>query len=192
MSVDILSLTTGLIVIFKALFGQKDTIRHAHALYGVVVARARDAVLFHHYSIPDTLDGRFEALIMHLYVLHARLKDENLQARKISQRVFDLFIDDMDAALREAGVGDQVVPKRIAKMTQVFYGRTGAYEDALASSNPIEELTAVIDRNLFPTKRAPELAKEIAIYFYAQVEDLGNKNLEMITAQYAIFDQPIQ
>ena len=106
---------------FQALFGQKHDLKLAHALYGAVVARARNPRFFERYDIPDTFDGRFEMLVVHLFLLHHRLKDEDPRSRKISQFVFDNFIDDMDASLREAGVGDQTVPKRIAKMTQVFY-----------------------------------------------------------------------
>jgi len=135
---------------FKALFGQNNSTRDAHLIYGAVVARARDGKFFDQFGIPDTFDGRFEMLVMHLFIVHARLKDESPVARKTSQLVFDNFINDMDGALREAGVGDPSVPKRIAKMTQVFYGRTGAYENALAGDQPQSELAKVIARNLYP------------------------------------------
>ena len=138
---------------FKALFGRNSSGPLAHALYGTVVARARDPLFYTGFGVPDTFDGRFELLTMHLFIVHNRLKDEGSDSRRVSQLIFDAFIDDMDSALREAGVGDQTVPKRIAKMTQVFYGRTGAYEEALNGGNSgdiCNSLAQVISRNMFP------------------------------------------
>ena len=172
---------------FKALFGQNTSTRHAHALYGVVVARSRDGVFFEHFGVPDTFDGRFEILVMHLFVLHARLKDEDLDSRKISQLVFDKFIDDMDAALREAGVGDHTLPKRIAKMTQVFYGRTGAYEAALLSEQSQDHLAKVIERNLYPDGVGMGKPIQLSEYMLAQVDDLQNKTVEEIIKQHNIY-----
>ncbi|MEE9314837.1 MAG: ubiquinol-cytochrome C chaperone family protein [Rhizobiaceae bacterium] len=182
-----MSLINWLVAMFKALFSQNHSKRHAHALYGAVVARSRDAQFFHTYGVPDTLDGRFEVLVIHLFMLHSRLKDEETATRKISQLVFDNFIDDMDSALREAGVGDQSVPKRIAKMTQVFYGRTGAFETALESSTPIKILAEVIDRNLFPEGCAGGEPELLADYMVSQVQDLSQKTVEQIIHKHEIY-----
>lgn len=172
---------------FKALFEQNSSKRHAHALYGVVVAKSRDAAFFEKYAIPDTFDGRFEMLVIHLFILHARLKDEELPARKISQLVFDNFISDMDSALREAGVGDQTLPKRLAKMTQVFYGRTGAFEVALEARKPLKELSIVVARNLFPEGDTKGKSPAIAAYMLEQVRKMADMSVEEITHGHAIY-----
>ena len=176
---------------FKALFGRNINNDLAHALYGVVVARARDPQFYVNYRVPDTFDGRFEMLVMHLFLLHNRLKDEDQKSRQISQLVFDAFIDDMDAALREAGVGDQSVPKRISKMTKVFYGRTGAYESALMEEDVAGALSQVIGRNLFPESNAPDEMSHLGAYMAWQARDLERKSADDITQKAAAFEGPL-
>ena len=160
----------------------------AHALYGKVVARSRAPFFYMAYGVPDTLDGRFEVLAMHLFLLTNRLKDEDPQARAVSQAVFDAFIDDMDAALREAAVGDQTVPKRIVKMTRVFYGRTGAYEKALASGDSEAELTKVMGRNLVPETTQPQSYRKLARYVMHEAERLRAAPVEAVLDGSALFE----
>ena len=164
---------------FKALLGlatrQKASTRHAARLYGAVVARARDPLFFARFDVPDTFDGRFEALVLHLFLLHHRLKDGSDEARAVSQDVFDAFINDMDAALREAGVGDQTVPKRINKMTRVFYGRTGAMEKAIDAENPIGTMAEVMARNVRPDQDDVTAAdRALGVYLLEGVERLSS------------------
>ena len=130
-------------------------------------------------------------LVMHLFVLHHRLKDEEQAHRAVSQRVFDAFIDDMDSALREAAVGDQTVPKRIAKMTQVFYGRTGAYEKALQSNDVLNVLVDVIARNLFAEMENPPNSKPLAQYLNWQINDLAAKSVKAIVEDVDIYVGPL-
>ena len=176
---------------FKALFGRNVNSDLAHALYGVVVARARDPKFYVSYQVPDTFDGRFEMLVMHLFLLHNRLKEEEHKYRQVSQLIFDAFIDDMDASLREAGVGDQSVPKRISKMTKVFYGRTGAYESALQDEEVASALSRVIRRNLFPESQAPDEVADLGVYMAWQARDLENKSADDITEKVAAFEGPL-
>ncbi|MEP1092042.1 MAG: ubiquinol-cytochrome C chaperone family protein [Rhizobiaceae bacterium] len=178
---------SGFIAMFKALFGRNVNRDLAQALYGAVVARARNRHFYVEFQVPDTFDGRFEMLVMHLFLIHNRLKDEAQEHRKISQLVFDAFIDDMDAALREAGVGDQTVPKRIKKMTQVFYGRTGAYETALAEENVAQALSPVIARNLFPEIDSGGAEVALADYMAGQAAVLVDLPAEAITHRTEIF-----
>ncbi|NKB52013.1 MAG: ubiquinol-cytochrome C chaperone [Rhizobiaceae bacterium] len=176
---------------FKALFGRNVNSDLAHALYGVVVARSRDLQFYIRYQVPDTFDGRFEILIMHLFLLHNRLKNEDHTSRQISQLVFDAFIDDMDAALREIGVGDPSVPKKIAKMTQVFYGRTGAYERALESEDISQALSVVIRRNLYAGIESNGAELDLGQYMAWQAADLTHKTALDITQQQAVFEGPL-
>ena len=178
---------SGFSVMFKALFGRNVNRDLAQALYGTVVARARNRHFYVEFQVPDTFDGRFEMLVMHLFLLHNRLKEEAEEHRKISQLVFDAFIDDMDAALREAGVGDQTVPKRINKMTRVFYGRTGAYEEALQSEDVSAALAPIIARNLFPDGDSNGAETSLARYMAKQAKELDSLQAEAITHQNQIF-----
>ena len=122
-------------------------------LYERIRARSRDPQLYLRLGVPDTLDGRFEALILHLIPLVVRLREGDDEARAFSQELFDVFLHDMDAGLREAGVGDISVPKRLKKMTRVWYGRLEALVKARAAGEGamVEALT----RNLYPDADTP-------------------------------------
>ncbi len=133
---------------FKRLFGGRSDQTQAHELYGAVVAAARDRRFFRDLGIPDTLDGRFELLCVHIYLLTKRLQREGAEAKAVSQVLFDLFWDDMGAGLREGGVGDSVVPKRLTKMSKVFFGRVGAFDEALEKSDQLDPVITVFERNL--------------------------------------------
>ena len=128
-------------------------------------------------------------------MIHARLQREDRNIRNVSQRVFDAFIDDMDSALREAAVGDQTVPKRIAKMTQVFYGRTGAYETALLNTDRESALAIVIARNLYPDDEtggeSTAHASALATYMSWQVNQLENSTAQAIVNQATVFQGPL-
>ena len=117
-------------------------------LYERIRARSRDPQLYLRLGVPDTLDGRFEALILHMVPLTVRLRDGGEQARAFSQELFDVFLHDMDAGLREAGVGDISVPKRLKKMTRVWYGRLEALTEARGEGG--EAIVKTLTRNLYP------------------------------------------
>lgn len=165
-----------------ALFSRKKE-QPSKRLYASLVARARHPAFFLDGGVPDTFDGRFEMMVMHLYLVHARLKDDGPNQRQLSQQVFDAFLDDMDAALREAAVGDQTVPKRIAKMTRVFYGRTGAFDNVLeADIDRLEKskrLAEVIARNLFPDEEHFAGASVLAGYMLEERERLAQLQFGM-------------
>jgi len=135
---------------FKALFSQNGKDDDAHALYGAVVATARHPLFFNKIGVPDTFDGRFEMMILHIYLILHRLKYEEGNTKALQQNLFDQFFDDMSIALRELGVGDTIVPKRLKKMSRVFYGRAGAWDEAWLEKAPVDALAKVFLRNLFP------------------------------------------
>src|SRR4051812_27436201 len=97
------------------------------AIYGMIVTQAREPLFYRDLGVPDTVDGRFDVLVLHLWMVLRRLKAIEGGA-PLSQGVFDVFCDDMDANLREMGVGDLKVPKRMQAFGEAFYGRAGAYD----------------------------------------------------------------
>jgi cytochrome b pre-mRNA-processing protein 3 len=104
------------------------------ALYGAIVAQARLPAFYRDYNVPDTVDGRFELIVLHLMLLLDRLAEEP-GLRSLGQGVFDLFCQDMDNNLREMGVGDLAVPKQMRRMGEAFYGRAQAYREAIAEAD---------------------------------------------------------
>jgi cytochrome b pre-mRNA-processing protein 3 len=132
----------------------------ASALYGAIVAQARSPALYTDFGVADTVTGRFEMVTLHVILMLDRLEREGEPARPLGQAVFDLYVKDMDRSLRELGIGDFGVPKRMKKMAQAFFGRHDAYRQALASGDRAL-LTETIARNVFggaETSAAPALA----------------------------------
>jgi cytochrome b pre-mRNA-processing protein 3 len=137
-----------------SLFRRSDPNRQTiDALYGAIVARAREPVFYTAFAVPDTVTGRFEMVLVHVVLLVDRLKREagatGATAQAMAQDLVDRFFADMDAALRELGVGDLSVPKKIKGMAEAYKGRSLAYGDGL-SAGDASVLAAALARNLYP------------------------------------------
>jgi cytochrome b pre-mRNA-processing protein 3 len=102
------------------------------AIYGMIVTQAREPAFYRDMGVPDTVNGRFDLLVLNLWLVLRRLRS-TAEARNVSQALFDRFCDDMDANLREMGVGDLTVPKRMQAFGEAFYGRAAAYDAAFAA-----------------------------------------------------------
>jgi cytochrome b pre-mRNA-processing protein 3 len=143
---------------------QAPTIR---VLYGVIVAQARAPSFYAAYLVPDTVEGRFDMIVLHLALVLRRLRREPAAIRALGQSVFDLFCTDMDHSLREMGVGDLAVPKQMRRLGEAFYGRALAYDRALEAEGG-ERLVPALARNLFPAAgAAPPGAVRLAGYVRA-------------------------
>ncbi|WP_341991231.1 ubiquinol-cytochrome C chaperone family protein [Azorhizobium sp. AG788] len=129
------------------LFRRSKTRETIERLYGAIVAQARQPAFYTEFSVPDTVEGRLELLMLHIFLVCRRLKGEAEEGRAVSQEVFDAFLDDMDRTMREMGIGDLSVPKKMKKIGQGFYDRTAAYDAALAK--PGEDLSEALARNIF-------------------------------------------
>ena len=110
------------------------------SLYGAIVAQARVRAFYQCYGVPDSVNGRFELIVLHAVLLVSRLAREAEPGRLIGQAVFDQFCDDMDANLREMGVGDLAVPRQMRGIGEAFYGRQRVYEHFLLPRLLLDEL----------------------------------------------------
>jgi cytochrome b pre-mRNA-processing protein 3 len=133
---------------FGRLFAKDPLKARARVLYDAVLDAARKPALYGPHGAPDTVDGRFDLIVLHAILLFRRLRDGGEPGKRLAQLVFDIMFDDMDAALREMGTGDLSVGKRIKAMGEAFYGRAKAYEAALAAGDEVA-LTDAIVRNMF-------------------------------------------
>jgi cytochrome b pre-mRNA-processing protein 3 len=116
------------------------------ALYGMIVAQARLPCFYRDYGVADTVNGRFDLIVLHLAIVLRRLAGEP-GSRDLGQAVFDRFCRDMDHNLREMGVGDLKVPKEMRQIGDVFYGCLQAYGAALDAGDD-SALAAAIARNV--------------------------------------------
>ena len=117
-------------------------------LYGAVVTAARQPYFYTALGVPDTLDGRFDLLSLLAILLIERLRPEPEPGPALAQAVFDAMFSDMDVNLREMGVGDLSVGKKVRAMWNAFHGRAIAYAAALASGDEAA-LEAAIARNVW-------------------------------------------
>lgn len=140
---------------------ERQSGRIASALYGAIVAQARAPVFYARLGVADSVDGRFELLVVHLALVLRRLRDADDEAKDIGQEVFDLFCADMDRSLREMGVGDLSVPKRMKHLAEAYYGRAAAYGASLDAGDS-EALGNAVRRNLLGG--ADGATEEIAAY----------------------------
>jgi len=119
------------------------------ALYDAAAAQARRPAFYTELGAPDTLEGRFELYTLHVVLLLSRLQNAGPAAAEVRQAVFDAYVRGLDDALREIGVADTSVGKKMKKLAGAFYGRLRAYETAFAALPEQGELKALIGRTLF-------------------------------------------
>ena len=158
------------------------------ALYGAIVAQARAPALYARLGVPDTVDGRFQMVVLHLALVLRRLKTGGDAGKATGQEMFDLFCGDMDRSLRELGVGDLVVPKRMRKMAEAFYGRSAAYDAALDRDGGVA-LEEALGRNVFGDE-ASAAGRALAGYVLASAEGLANADVEVVLAGRPPFPDP--
>ncbi|MGU9980403.1 ubiquinol-cytochrome C chaperone family protein [Phreatobacter sp. HK31-P] len=115
------------------LFRRKKNDETIGTLYGAIVAQARNPLFYSDHGVPDTMQGRFEMVVLHAFLVLYRLKEESEERRELGQALFDLLFLDFDRGLRELGVADTKVPRKIRQMGEAFYGRVQAYDEGLAS-----------------------------------------------------------
>jgi cytochrome b pre-mRNA-processing protein 3 len=125
--------------------------RSIAALYGAIVAQARSATFYADYGVPDTLEGRFDLIVLHLVLLLSRIDREAVAGRDFGQALFDEFCRDLDANLREMGVGDLAVPKKMQAFGEAFYGRKAAYLTSLAEADE-RAFEKALARNIFESE----------------------------------------
>jgi cytochrome b pre-mRNA-processing protein 3 len=143
-------------------FGRGRHERTGFQLYGEVVAAARDPFFYAVLGVPDTLDGRFDLVGLHACLLINRLRTMPEPGPALAQAVFDAMFSDMDINLREMGVGDLSVGKRVRAMWEAFHGRARAYEAALAGGDAAglaQSLARNVWRGAAPMGAAESLAR---------------------------------
>jgi cytochrome b pre-mRNA-processing protein 3 len=135
----------------RRLFGRSPEASTAAAAYAAVILQARSPAFFAQQGVPDTLDGRFEMIALHVFLVLHRLKAEPA-AQRFGQALYDAMFADMDRSLREMGTGDLSVGKQVKRMATALAGRIAAYQAGLAGE---ADLSDAVRRNLYGTVAAP-------------------------------------
>ncbi len=134
---------------FKRWFGPNPVTQKGRSLYAAAVLQARTAAFYRDLKVPDTLEGRFELYSLHVVLILHRLKGQDPVAQEIGQALFKAYIQALDSALREMGVGDLSMAKKMRKLGEAFYGRIKAYDLALSALPDRTELLSVIGRTVY-------------------------------------------
>ena len=157
-------------------------------IYGTIVTQAREPLFYRDLGVPDTVNGRFDLLVLHVWMVLQRMRSVEGGAG-LSQALFDRFCDDMDANLREMGVGDLTVPKRMQAFGEAFYGRSAAYDLALGAGR--EPLAQALCKNILNGEQITK-ARQLAAYAEAALADLAGLDETTLLGGSWKFPQPAQ
>jgi cytochrome b pre-mRNA-processing protein 3 len=153
----------GLIASLKRLVGGAAP-SPVEPLYAAVVAEARQPHWYVEGAVSDTLDGRFDMVVLVLALLLLRLEDVTASdarhpAAQLSADLADRFLADMEGNLRQDGIGDQVIPKHMGRMMAALGGRIGAYRNARGDSDAMRK---ALRRNLYRGEPVADAAVSFA------------------------------
>lgn len=151
------------------------------SLYERIVAAARQPAFYSHWNVPDSPLGRFEMLSLHMFLFLHRCRGEGPVLRDIAQQLTDEFFTDVDHSLRELGIGDTGVPKRMKKLARMFYGRAQAYGEALDAGDAAA-LARALARNILPEAAEWPQAPLLAAYVMEANSALSAQPAEEIGA----------
>jgi len=163
--------------------------RNIDDLYGAIVAQARSPVFYSDYGVPDTVQGRFDLIVLHLVLLIEHIGQDDGRGRGFGQRLFDVFCRDLDGNLREMGVGDLAVPKRMRAFGEAFYGRQAAYLAAFAAADA-QELEKALQRNIFQGGDVGQGALRLANYVRAARRQIEGQDDRALVRGEIGFPQP--
>lgn len=160
-------------------------------LYITLVRHARTPEFYTELGVPDTPDGRFDLILLHSFFVFRRLKTDHKATADFAQDLFDLMFADMEVNLREMGIGDVGVPKRIKGMSEAFYGRVAAYEEGLSSDDEAA-LPLALSRNLYrKTEPTDAQVEGMCAYIRREVANMDGQGIDRLLAGEVSFGAPV-
>jgi len=174
-------------VIFDRLFKRGPGRLNGEALYQVAIDQARQPSFYTDLRAPDTVEGRFELYTLHVVLVLHRLKGQGAAAAETAQGLFDAYVQALDDALREMGVGDLTVGKKMRKLGEAFYGRAKAYQAALEDGDR-DSLAALIGRTIYAGQN-DSAADQLADYVERGAALLASEPLDDVLAARLIWPE---
>jgi cytochrome b pre-mRNA-processing protein 3 len=161
-------------------FRRRKSSDAARRLYDAMVARARAPVFHAGYTVPDTLDGRFDLLTAHAFLALEALASYGPEGNRLGAELVDLLFAGFDEALRELGVSDFGIARRMKALAGAFYGRLGAYREARTE----ETLAGALIRNLYRGKAlSGSEAARLAHYMLAAERHLRASSVDLLRGE---------
>lgn len=172
---------------FKSLFARDLARERAADLYRDIVRQSRTPYFYSDLGVPDTVEGRFDMITLHMFLVLRQLKtDKSHEIQNFAQKLFDEMFTSMDHALREMGVGDLSVGKKVRGLAEAFYGRVGVYEAALTEADGTALPTALA-RNIYEIDQISTHVKQLSEYVQQTNEKLKKQPLQRFTMGIANF-----
>lgn len=168
-------------MLLDRLFRPRPTLAAGRALYARAVEQSRSPPLYSDFGAPDTVEGRFEIYSLHVVLLLDRLRGHGEGAAEVSQALFDAYVKALDNALREMGVGDLSVGRKMRKLGEAFYGRGKSYDAAFAALPDVAPLQALIARTVYAEGDAGP-APRLTAYVLSQRTALAGQAVERLLA----------
>jgi cytochrome b pre-mRNA-processing protein 3 len=158
----------------------------ASRIYSEIVAQARHPAFFSHYGVPDTIAGRYELMVLHVWLLLNRFRGLDGPGKDAAQAVCDRFFLEMDRALREMGVGDLSVPKKIKTFAGIYAARSAAYTAAVDAADD-GALTDLVAGAL----SGGEAASGLARYVRRSIAELASRDAMALIEDRVVFPEPL-
>ncbi len=152
--------------------------KHVLSIYNAIVAQSRQVPFYRDMKVPDSVTGRFDMISLHMCLVLRQLRSDDKNVKQFTQDLFDLFFKDMDSSLREIGVSDVAVPKKIQKMGSLFYGLLGKLTNALDDEDEAA-LIEILNNNIYDGS-SQENALTMAKYVNKTVSYLKEQKQEDI------------
>ncbi len=173
----------------KRFLGKPGFSKAGLELYRAIVAQGRLPNFYADLAVPDSVDGRFDLITLHMFLTLRRLKREGEAAEALGQDLTEIFFTDMDLNLRELGASDIGVGCRVKRMIEGYYGRAMAYEAAVEGRG--ESLNAVLDRNLYGTTEVDDAILEaLTDYVYEADTQLAAQSWQALSKGRIAFPIP--
>lgn len=177
---------------FGFLFKNKKLDSASHQLFLSVIDNSRTPFFYSDLNVEDSLDGRFDVMAIHMAIVLDKFDqhDEKADAATIKRIIQEIMFDNLDLTLREIGVGDLAVGKKIKVMAEAFYGRMMVYQDLFRTIDE-EKMSEALLRNLYRGKEVKEdVIKKMAAYVYQQHKNVINQNIDDILLGEIAFIKP--
>ena len=169
---------------------RRDLSPAAGRLHATIVEQSREPAFYGYLGVPDTLLGRFEMMALHAFLIFRRLRDAGPEGRELAQWTHDLMFADIDTGLREIGIGDMGIGKRVKNLARNLYGRIEVYDAGLDAG--AQALSEVLVRNVYATAPPPrdEQVAAIAAYMMRETGALAAQPTEALLAGTVRFGAP--
>ncbi len=162
------------------LFGKKNNNQAiVDRQYQALTSAARMPELYERLNVPDTVMGRFEMLSAVMILFFRRTRTSETSGQEIAQEIVDAFFEDIDYSIRELGIGDNSVPKRMKKLAGMFYGRLEAYSKAM-DVRDAQGLASALGRNIHPEAIEPVDMRGLADWMFEAEDYLLSQSEDVI------------